>query len=307
MSDKQHDVRVRMAAFSWLERAVAEHGDVLTRDLLSKGFEFDGTRVPMVAPNGIFKPSILSLPLTIATSPNSPYDDRFSSGGLLDYRYRGTDPFHRDNRGLRTAMEGRLPLVYFHGLVPGRYVAIWPVFIVGDDPSSLTFTVAVDDAASISDQASAMIGAGSISEDMVEGRRLYATAVVKRRIHQRAFRERVLDAYRRACSFCRFRHEELLDAAHIVPDSEPDGIAAVQNGLALCRLHHAAFDRHFLGVRPDGVIQVRRDILEEEDGPTLKHAIQALHGVRLQLARRPALYPSPKLLEMRYERFLHQD
>ena len=43
---------------------------------------------------------------------------------------------------------------------------------------------------------------------------------VRQRLHQRAFRERVLDAYRHQCAFCRFRHAELLDAAHIVPDAD---------------------------------------------------------------------------------------
>ena len=68
-----------------------------------------------------------------------PYDDSFGSDGLLRYRYRGTDPDHQDNRGLRFAMQQRLPLVYFHGVVPGRYVAAWPVFVVGDDQSGLSF------------------------------------------------------------------------------------------------------------------------------------------------------------------------
>src|SRR5205823_3605890 len=57
----------------------------------------------------------------------------------------GTDRAHRDNAGLREAMRRQLPLVYFHGIVPGRYMASWPVFIVDDDPHALTFSVAVDD------------------------------------------------------------------------------------------------------------------------------------------------------------------
>jgi putative restriction endonuclease len=36
--------------------------------------------------------------------------------------------------GLREAMNRKLPLVYLHGIVEGRYMASWPVFIVGDDP-----------------------------------------------------------------------------------------------------------------------------------------------------------------------------
>ena len=77
----------------------------------------------------------------------------------------------------------------------------------------------------------------------------------------------------------------------------------VSNGLALCQLHHGAFDRFFLGVRPDYVIEVRPDVLEEEDGPTLKHAIQGLHGTRIMVPRRREDRPAAELLEARYRRF----
>ena len=112
----------------------------------------------------------------------------------------------------------------------------------------------------------------------------------------------VLAAYRNECAFCRFRHAELLDAAHIVPDSDA-GEPVVTNGLALCKLHHAAFDRNFLGVRPDYVVQVRRDLLDEEDGPTLVHGIQALHGIHIRVPRRSVLQPDRQRLEIRYRTF----
>lgn len=35
-----------------------------------------------------------------------PYDDEFDPSGFLRYRYRGNDPAHRDNAGLREAMKG---------------------------------------------------------------------------------------------------------------------------------------------------------------------------------------------------------
>jgi putative restriction endonuclease len=202
-------------------------------------------------------------------------------------------------------MERRLPLVYFHGIVPGKYVAAWPVFVVRDDPAKLAFSVAVDDASHIGLSALASDPVDAVHEDANSGRRLYITASVRQRLHQRAFRERVLSAYRHQCAFCRLRHEELLDAAHIVPDSEPQGEPLVSNGLALCKLHHAAFDRYFLGIRPDYVIEVRPDILKEHDGPTLVHAIQALHGVRIAVPARSILKPAVGLLEVRYKRFLH--
>ena len=61
-------------------------------------------------------------------------------------------------------------------------------------------------------------------------------------------------------------HEEF-DAAHILPDGHPRGEPVVPNGLALCKLHHAAFDGHVLGVRPNLAVELRLDILREPDGP----------------------------------------
>jgi putative restriction endonuclease len=82
----------------------------------------------------------MELPLTLRTTFSGPYDDNFGPDGLLRYRYRGTDPGHRDNRGLREAMRREVPLIYFHAIDRGKYLAIWPVFIVGDDPTALTFS-----------------------------------------------------------------------------------------------------------------------------------------------------------------------
>ena len=96
----------------------------------------------------------------------------------------------------------------------------------------------------------------------------------------------------------------MLDAAHIVPDTEPEGEPIVSNGIALCRLHHAAFDRFFVAVRPDHIIEVREDVLEEIDGPTLQHAIQGLHGQLIVLPRKVEERPAPELLSLRYDRFL---
>ena len=300
MFDRSRDARVRAAVFEWLSSETSVHGDMVPRAVLAKGLELDGRRVPLLGPQGIFKPAVMDVPLSITTSPNGPYDDAFGSDGLLRYRYRGTDPDHRDNRGLRFAMEHRLPLVYFHGVVPGKYVATWPVFIVGDRPQGLAFSVAVDDAnhAVVPATSEWVVGEGA------EARREYVTSLARRRLHQRAFRERVLQAYRRQCALCQLRHDELLDAAHIIPDAEPEGEPVVSNGLALCRLHHTAFDRFFIGVRPDFVIEVRPDVLVERDGPTLKHAIQALHGRKISLPRRRENHPSADLLAVRHERFV---
>lgn len=303
MFDAERDARVRLAAFRWLEEQVERHGDVLPREVLAQGFAFEEERVPLVGPQGIFKPRLLrEVPLSITTAPDGPYDDSFGVDGLLRYRYRGSNPNHPENVGLRTAMRKQIPLMYFHGIVPGRYEVVAPVLIVGDDPAHLTFAVAVEDARRL-----ARLGASGLAGDEAmeagDRRREYITALVRRRMHQRAFRERVLMAYRRQCAFCRLRHEELLDAAHIIPDKEPEGEPVVPNGLSLCKLHHAAFDQFFVGVRPELTLEVRKDILMEKDGPTLVHAIQALHGTPIIIPSRSAWRPNRDLLAERYERF----
>lgn len=278
-------------------------GEVLPRALLAEGFLFDGVRVPLLGPQGIFKPQIMSAaPLSITTIPGGPYDDEAGSGGLLRYRYRGTDPAHADNRGLRHAMQRQVPLVYFYRVQPGQYLPAFPVFIVGDRPQELTFDVAVDDVPQLS-----LAGeppASVIAENRAEIRREYVTSLVRRRLHQQAFRARVIEAYRTRCAFCQLRHQELLDAAHITADSAETGEPVVSNGLSLCKLHHAAFDRHFLTVRPDYVIQVRRAILDEEDGPMLLHGLKEMHERTIIVPREASLQPDRARLEERYSAFL---
>jgi len=296
---------VRKAAFDWLADQVTTHGGVLPRDVLARGFELDGRRVPLLGPQGIFKPAILkSIPLSLTTAPNGPYKDAFGPGGLLLYKYRGKDPSHRDNVGVRLAYERKVPLVYFHGVMPGKYVPAWPVYVVGDDPKNLTFSVAVDDAAYIAPSLDSSLGAVRADDVSVDIRRQYVTATCKRRIHQQAFRERVLDAYRAQCALCRLKHEELLDAAHIVPDSDPEGEPVISNGIALCKLHHAAFDGMFFGIRPDGRVHVRPQILSETDGPMLLHGLKAIHESIILVPRAQSQRPNPKFLEKRYRRFL---
>lgn len=230
------DQRVRLAAFRWLRAQIDVIGDVLPRPVLEDGFEFDGQRIPLMNPQGIFKPRMLTEPLSITTSPKSRYDDGIGPGGLLRYRYQGTDPNRWDNAALRRAHRHRLPLVYFFGLAPSQYLATFPVFIVQDHPELLAVDVAVDD---ISQLVSPPEPLDMVSEDRAAIRREYVTSIVRRRLHQQAFRARVIEAYRTRCAFCRLRHQELLDAAHITADAAETGEPVVSNGLSLCRLHHA--------------------------------------------------------------------
>lgn len=149
----------------------------------------------------------------------------------------------------------------------------------------------------------ALLLTGAAPGPEVPLRRKYVTIQTQHRVHHQAFRERVIRAYHETCAVCRLHHRELLDAAHILPDRDPRGEPEVPNGLALCKLHHAAFDHHFLGVRPDYVIELRRDIIDEEDGPMLRYGLQGFHRQSLILPRPQEVRPKQEFLEARYAEF----
>ena len=296
------DAEIRRSAFEFLLDATSRHGDVLPWGLLTRGFRYRSQTVILLGAKGIFKPRQCEYPISITTAPPkpgrpAPYNDGLDENNRLRYRYRGTDPRHPDNAGLREMMRRGIPLIYFFGIAKGQYLATWPVYIVGDDPASLTFEVSVDD--HVLGMASADDQAGLVRD----ARREYVTVVAVRRLHQQTFRARVLRAYREQCAVCRLRHAELLDAAHILPDRDPRGEPVTSNGLALCKIHHAAFDRHILGVRPDLVVEVRRDILEEIDGPMLRYGLQEMNGRKLIVPSRETDRPTAEFLEERYARF----
>ena len=206
--------------------------------------------------------------------------DFIALGNCFQIRDIQIGPQGRDGFILRSAIAG-IHSVY--GIIKGN----------------LTFKVAVDDISAIelSPTVSKQI------EDNTYAKRSYLTATVKVRLHQRSFREKVLNAYRSQCAFCRLRHRELLDAAHIIPDNLPESEPTVNNGLALCKLHHAAFDSFMLGVTPDYIIKVRNDILEEEDGPVLQHGLKGLNNSRLIMPTSRTNWPSQDALAWQYERF----
>lgn len=71
-----------------------------------------------------------------------------------------------------------------------------------------------------------------------------------RAVRDAKFRPQVLQAYMHRCALCPIALN-LVDAAHIIPFSRPGSTDEVTNGLALCRLHHAAYDGGLVGVRSD--------------------------------------------------------
>lgn len=109
-------------------------------------------------------------------------------------------------------------------------------------------------------------------------------------------------AYRRRCTVCALKRPELVQAAHIV-EFAGEGVQEVANGLALCAIHHLAYDRNLLGIDPGGVVHIARALRDETDGPMLTAGIQSFHGSEIRLPPATADRPDPERLALRFERF----
>jgi putative restriction endonuclease len=223
-----------------------------------------------------------------------PYEDAVGPDGLLRYKWRGDDPNHAENRALREAMLREVPLIWFCGVGQGVYRPVFPVFLLWEEREQHQFVLDPDIAHGLVDR----------ETPLTEHLRRYIRRETWQRLHQPVFRATVLRAYDTRCAVCALRHHQLLDAAHIVPDREEAGVAAVRNGLALCKIHHAAYDCHVLGIRPDLVVEIRADLLDEVDGPMLEHGLKGRHGQPLMaLPTVRAERPDRELLDRRYTRF----
>ena len=89
----------------------------------------------------------------------------------------------------------------------------------------------------------------SVTQDEIENtvaqQRQFAVVSTQRAIRAADFRRRVLTAYGHRCAMCGLALR-LLDSAHIVPAARPESSDETANGIALCALHHRAFDRAFV-------------------------------------------------------------
>ena len=253
----------------------------------------DGTHLRLVDPGrgGIWNPSNFAGTLSIVTSPDGPYADR-EDDGFLQYSYQ-KGPEGGKNLKLRAAMELRLPVLRFDKIAKATYQLIYPVFVVGDNPIAREFTLTLDE----------VLRALPSAQTLSPIEKAYAARVVQQRVHQPAFRARVMLAYEGTCCVCTLKHPELLDAAHIVEDGQEGGDPIVTNGLSLCKIHHAAYDRKLLGITPDYEVRINQRLLDEVDGPMLRHGLQEMHGRPLTVPRQRSDQPDRERLGRRYELF----
>jgi putative restriction endonuclease len=118
-----------------------------------------------------------------------------------------------------------------------------------------------------------------------------------------AFRRNILDIYDHQCAACGLRirlpagaNVSFIDAAHLLPwdryrNDHPT------NGLALCKNHHWAMDRHIIAPAPDHRWQVSQVIDPRRSNG--EKDLSELSGKSLLLPKDPAFYPNAEGLEWR--------
>ncbi|MGL5810714.1 MAG: HNH endonuclease [Nocardioides sp.] len=296
MADLPEEFSRRDALMHALADEFAQHA-VLTSAWLSRvDFGWGPERVKDVG-KGIWNPAGYSATLTIVSDPGGEYDDGDHGDSLYRYSYEkrppGQDPRGGSNHKLREAMRLALPVIMLRKVGVARFVPIMPVYVVKDEPEHQRFLLAIDESLRfLPDPA-----------HLTEDQRRYVERVVKQRMHQPEFRSRVLSAYVLTCAVCELRKTPLLDAAHIVADGADRGFPTVTNGLALCKIHHAAYDQQILGISPDYVVHIKPTVLTEVDGPMLKYGLQEMNRRPLWLPPRRKDRPDQDRLAARFDAF----
>ena len=293
------DEDVRSACFLALDvlRAQFASGEIPYKGGLDRGFAFRGRRVPFLnLQKGIYRAAAQRGPaaLSVQTSAKTPYDDEATEEGFL-YAYRAGSTELSDNRALRAAHALGVPIVYFVATRQGWYDPLYPCYVAEDDVAERRVLVTVGRRLGPIDELEPVPITDSVE-------RRYAAREVKVRLHQRRFRWIVIPAYRQQCAICRLKEVRLLDAAHIVGDPEPTGTPEIRNGLALCSIHHRAFDQDLVGVSPEYRVHVAKRLLEDEDGPMLE-LLKTFEGKSIELPRRSEWRPDRERLAQRFERF----
>jgi putative restriction endonuclease len=305
------DIELRRAAIDRVRVLQRHYDDLVPVAALRDGFVVDGRRVSFGSfYSGIFRPKEMAGPAAlclVTAAPKlgrpAPYEDQFDEQtGRFTYRFRDAQSESlaaerqaaTDNRALLAAHELVVPVIYFRGIAPSQYAVVAPAFVVAVDHSRRL--VELEAGLPVAD----MTPAGLVSDDDV---RRYATREALFRLHQHRFRAAVLRAYTTRCAVCQLREASLLQAAHIVDDRDPNGVATIINGIALCAIHHLAYDRNLLGIDPSGVVHIARRLLDEIDGPMLRTGLQGFHGAAILQPRRGDERPDPDRLEVRFAQF----
>jgi putative restriction endonuclease len=119
-----------------------------------------------------------------------------------------------------------------------------------------------------------------------------------RLLRDHRFSQNVLDAYGHKCAFCAVQLR-LIDAAHILPVAHPDSHDLVPNGVALCALHHRAYDAALITFDETFVIRLSQSRIAGLRGDNRTGGLAPFKSALRQsllLPRRQASHPSTVMI-----------
>lgn len=125
-------------------------------------------------------------------------------------------------------------------------------------------------------------------------------------VRDAAFRKIVVSLYGQRCTFCELRiissdSQNIVDGAHIKPFSEFRD-DRFDNGLALCKNHHWAFDRGWFGISENYRIIIPPDRFTEES-PQNTRPMGEFNGEQIILPTQAAHYPRLESLHWHRQRW----
>lgn len=109
--------------------------------------------------------------------------------------------------------------------------------------------------------------------------------------------------YDYSCAVCRTQLG-IVEAAHIVPISEPEGTDAIWNGVALCPNHHKLFDSRLYVIDSDLIVRVDKERLEFLVESDRQSGLQYLTDHDGQTALSPVFWKEDPSLTKRMKRAL---
>jgi putative restriction endonuclease len=308
------DQAILQAAFVTISQLQRLYDDTIPWSAIGKGFTYQGRKLHFASRAiGIFKPAemqqgILSIKTVVPKAGRiNIYNDHQSSGDYYHYSLQSGDPSGGQNRYLRQAKEQAQPFIYFYGISPGFYTALWPCFvneIYDEDPDDPHCDIYVG-LNPLESPLPPLVQGKYLIPDSIERR--YAVRESKVRLHQSSFRQAVLVAYNNKCAMTGLPTPRLLDAAHIKPDSHEHGEASIRNGIALSKLHHSAYDKNLIGIDADFRIHVSREVMASSDGPLLEKGIKDLNGKLISVPSHKEWLPDRDFLAERFETFRQAD
>lgn len=110
---------------------------------------------------------------------------------------------------------------------------------------------------------------------------------LRRRLREHDFRRRVIGAYAATCAVCGLQLN-LVEAAHILPVAVDGSTDETSNGIALCALHHRAFDMNLISINEGYQVEVSRSVCQQFKALKLDGGLAAFRRGLRPMIRLPA-------------------